>query len=173
MCARLLFAAFVNPLKCAAAVMHPIMLSLSVAPHFEVSVTSCSLFEYVFEPCTCFLPLLFLHSWYFSQTFGEKLLGVMSWIMPISVALSTFGGVNGSLFTSSRSVYPPLSLLTVPSFLLVFAWLVSPLIPMTTYLYVKWRNGVKWAQEWNTLAVQILAFGRIFILQGEEPVCTF
>ncbi|XP_016349808.1 large neutral amino acids transporter small subunit 2-like [Sinocyclocheilus anshuiensis] len=35
-------------------------------------------------------------------TFGEKLLGVMSLIMPISVALSTFGGLNGSLFTSSR-----------------------------------------------------------------------
>ncbi|XP_043937662.1 asc-type amino acid transporter 1 [Protopterus annectens] len=35
-------------------------------------------------------------------TFGEKLLGVMSWIMPISVALSTFGGINGYLFTSSR-----------------------------------------------------------------------
>ncbi|XP_064817654.1 asc-type amino acid transporter 1-like, partial [Oncorhynchus masou masou] len=35
-------------------------------------------------------------------TFGEKLLGVFSWVMPISVALSTFGGINGYLFTSSR-----------------------------------------------------------------------
>ncbi|RVE74896.1 hypothetical protein OJAV_G00026470 [Oryzias javanicus] len=35
-------------------------------------------------------------------TFGEKLLGWFSWVMPISVALSTFGGINGYLFTSSR-----------------------------------------------------------------------
>ncbi|XP_061428143.1 large neutral amino acids transporter small subunit 2-like isoform X1 [Lethenteron reissneri] len=35
-------------------------------------------------------------------TFGEKLLGPLSMLMPFSVALSTFGGVNGSLFTSSR-----------------------------------------------------------------------
>uniref|UniRef100_A0A8C2X5Y8 Solute carrier family 7 member 10 n=1 Tax=Cyclopterus lumpus TaxID=8103 RepID=A0A8C2X5Y8_CYCLU len=34
-------------------------------------------------------------------TFGEKLLGMFSVIMPISVALSTFGGINGYLFTSS------------------------------------------------------------------------
>lgn len=38
----------------------------------------------------------------FFQTFGEKLLGMFSWVMPISVALSTFGGINGYLFTSSR-----------------------------------------------------------------------
>ncbi|XP_045076262.1 asc-type amino acid transporter 1 [Coregonus clupeaformis] len=37
-----------------------------------------------------------------TQTFGEKLLGVFSWVMSISVALSTFGGINGYLFTSSR-----------------------------------------------------------------------
>ncbi|XP_013785942.1 large neutral amino acids transporter small subunit 2-like [Limulus polyphemus] len=35
-------------------------------------------------------------------TFGKKILGVMAWIMPVSVALSTFGGLNGNIFASSR-----------------------------------------------------------------------
>jgi amino acid transporter len=35
-------------------------------------------------------------------TFGERVLGFFSWIMPLSVALSTFSGLNGGIFASSR-----------------------------------------------------------------------
>ncbi|KAK5888638.1 hypothetical protein CesoFtcFv8_014712 [Champsocephalus esox] len=62
-------------------------------------------FGYVFANIafiTAMSPQELLASNAVAVTFGEKLLGVMSWIMPLSVALSTFGGVNGSLFTSSR-----------------------------------------------------------------------
>ncbi|RZC32104.1 AA permease 2 domain containing protein [Asbolus verrucosus] len=35
-------------------------------------------------------------------SFGGKMFGQLYWLVPIFVALSTFGGVNGILFTSSR-----------------------------------------------------------------------
>ena len=38
------------------------------------------------------------------QTFAERLYGKFAFIIPVFVALSTFGGVNGILLTSSRYV---------------------------------------------------------------------
>lgn len=35
-------------------------------------------------------------------TFGDKALSYAAWLMPLSVALSTMGGLNGSIFAASR-----------------------------------------------------------------------
>ena len=39
------------------------------------------------------------------QTFAEVMYGPMAFMIPIFVAMSTFGGVNGILLTSSRLFY--------------------------------------------------------------------
>ena len=46
------------------------------------------------------------HSFKFSlQTFGTRMLGMFAWLMPLSVAISTFGSANGTIFAAGRLCY--------------------------------------------------------------------
>lgn len=47
-------------------------------------------------------PMEMLKSKATAVTFADRTLGVMSWTMPVFVACSTFGGLNGAIFTSAR-----------------------------------------------------------------------
>lgn len=38
-------------------------------------------------------------------TFGNRILGVMAWLMPLSVTISTFGSANGTLFAAGRYLF--------------------------------------------------------------------
>lgn len=62
-------------------------------------------FVYVFSNVAYFTivsPKEMMESNAVAVTFGDKVYSFMSWIVPVFVSLSTFGGVNGLLFTSGR-----------------------------------------------------------------------
>lgn len=54
---------------------------------------------------TILSPIEVLGSKAVAVTFAEKIFGPFAWTIPVFVALSTFGAVNGILLTSSRLFY--------------------------------------------------------------------
>ncbi|KAL1492010.1 hypothetical protein ABEB36_012516 [Hypothenemus hampei] len=51
---------------------------------------------------TVMSPMEMMTSEAVAVVFGNRLLGVMSWLMPLSVTISTFGSANGTLFAAGR-----------------------------------------------------------------------
>lgn len=51
---------------------------------------------------TVMSPLEMMTSEAVAVTFGNRLLGIMAWLMPLSVTISTFGSANGTLFAAGR-----------------------------------------------------------------------
>uniref|UniRef100_UPI00358F40A9 B(0,+)-type amino acid transporter 1 n=1 Tax=Myxine glutinosa TaxID=7769 RepID=UPI00358F40A9 len=54
---------------------------------------------------TVMTPSELLQSQAVAMTFGDRVLGVMAWMVPVFVAFSTIGSANGSCFTAGRLSY--------------------------------------------------------------------
>ncbi|XP_012266786.1 Y+L amino acid transporter 2 [Athalia rosae] len=50
-------------------------------------------------------PTVMISSYAIAVTFGNQMLGVMSWIIPVMVAISAFGGLSVHIMTSSRMCF--------------------------------------------------------------------
>ncbi|KAH7636579.1 Y+L amino acid transporter 2 [Dermatophagoides farinae] len=110
-------------------------------------------------------------------TFGDRILGSFAWIMPLSVALSTFGGLNGGIFASSRLFFvgarrghlpDSLAMINVKYFTpmpsLVFLGLLSVLYLTTTQVYVL-INYATFVESSSILA----SIGALLYLRYHEP----
>lgn len=110
-------------------------------------------------------------------TFADRTLGVMSWIMPVFVACSTFGGLNGAIFTSSRLFFVGARHGHLPGFLatinmrhltplpsLVFGCVTSLIMLMSSDIYAL----INYASFVETLFIGMSVSG-LLILRITKP----
>ncbi|RUS92002.1 hypothetical protein EGW08_000215 [Elysia chlorotica] len=110
-------------------------------------------------------------------TFADRTLGVMSWIMPVFVACSTFGGLNGAIFTSSRLFFVGARHGHLPGFLatinmrhltplpsLVFGCVTSLIMLMSSDIYAL----INYASFVETLFIGMSVSG-LLILRVTKP----
>ncbi|VDP81603.1 unnamed protein product, partial [Schistosoma mattheei] len=84
-------------------------------------------------------------------TFSVRIYGVMWWIMPIFVALSTFGGVNGTVMTTSRMFFVASQVNQMPK-LLCFLHM-DRLTPISAVVFTlktstsEGKHGIQWTSR--------------------------
>ncbi|ROI46744.1 Large neutral amino acids transporter small subunit 2 [Anabarilius grahami] len=130
-------------------------------------------FVYVFANIayvTAMSPQELLASNAVAVTFGEKLLGVMSWIMPISVALSTFGGcISTLLMLCTSDIYTLINYVGFINYLFYGVTVAGQIV-----LRIKqpdMHRPIKISLVWPVIYLLFWAFLLIFSLYSEPVVC--
>ncbi|KAK3086473.1 hypothetical protein FSP39_018928 [Pinctada imbricata] len=113
-------------------------------------------------------------------TFGDKAFGVMAWIVPVFVSLSTFGGVNGLLFTSGRLFFVGAEEGHLPQFFamihmkkftplpaMLFTGLLSLIMLMSDDIFIL-INYMSFVQWWS-VGMSILGLIYLRIKRPEMP----
>ncbi|KTG37483.1 hypothetical protein cypCar_00008317, partial [Cyprinus carpio] len=103
-------------------------------------------------------------------TFGEKLLGVMSWIMPISVALSTFGGcISTLLMLCTSDIYTLINYVGFINYLFYGVTVAGQIVLRNKEPDI--HRPIKVSSAWPVIFLIFWAFLLIFSLYSEPVVC--